>query len=200
MSKELAIDALTRGPVDAPDFMSDYSDSFEAIPDDRATRELASLCVDLKQAEALVTLKEAELASALAQVKQLAEIDIPEKMASLGVSSFRLVDGSEVTTKPEVYPNISKANQQKAYQWLRENGHGDIIKSVVAVALGRGEDEAARHLASVLKEAGYGDRFSVEEKIHPQTLKAFVKELDEAGTPVPDAFFSVHRVNRARVK
>ena len=54
---------------------------------------------------------------------------IPTMMAEMGLAHLKLADGSTVDVKPNYSANISIANREKAFQWLRENGLGDIIKN-----------------------------------------------------------------------
>ena len=65
---------------------------------------------------------------------------IPTMMAEMGLSHLKLMDGSSVDVKPNYSANISIANREKAFNWLRENGLGDIIKNEISVAFGRNED------------------------------------------------------------
>ena len=68
---------------------------------------------------------------------------IPTMMAEMGLAHLKLADGSTVDVKPNYSANISIANREKAYQWLRENGLGDIIKNEISVSFGRNEDNKA---------------------------------------------------------
>ncbi len=47
---------------------------------------------------------------------------IPTMMSEMGLSHLKLMDGSSVDVKPNYSANISVANRDKAFQWLRENG------------------------------------------------------------------------------
>ena len=73
---------------------------------------------------------------------------IPELLAEQGLTSLKLADGSSVTVKREYRCTLPKEDErrQSAYNWLRENGLGDIIKNNVIVTFGRGEDDKAQRL------------------------------------------------------
>ena len=58
---------------------------------------------------------------------------IPTMMAEMGLSHLKLTDGSTVDVKPNYSASISIANRDKAFNWLRENGLGDIIKNEISV-------------------------------------------------------------------
>jgi len=77
---------------------------------------------------------------------------IPTMMAEMGLSHLKLMDGSSVDVKPNYSANISIANREKAFNWLRENGLGDIIKNEISVAFGRNEDKCQRKFSTYLLE------------------------------------------------
>ena len=76
---------------------------------------------------------------------------------------------------------------ESAYNWLRENGLGDIIKSEVAVRFGKGEDNEAERLLNLAVQEGYVP--SQRSKVEPMTLKALYRERIEAGLDMPSEFF-----------
>jgi hypothetical protein len=45
--------------------------------------------------------------------------------------------------------------REDAYNWLRENGLGDIIKNNVSVTFGRGEDDKAQQLLDLAASNGF---------------------------------------------
>ena len=81
---------------------------------------------------------------------------IPELLAEQGLSSLKLADGSSVTVKREYRCTLPKEDErrQSAYNWLRENGLGDIIKNNVSVTFGRGEDDKAQRLLDLAASNG----------------------------------------------
>ena len=68
---------------------------------------------------------------------------IPTMMSEMGLSQLKLMDGSQIDVKPFYNATITQANKESAYNWLRSNGLGDIIKNEVIVSFGRGEDNKA---------------------------------------------------------
>ena len=64
-------------------------------------------------------------------------------MAEMGLSHLKLMDGSSVDVKPNYSANITIANREAAFNWLRNNGLGDIIKNEILVSFGRNEDNKA---------------------------------------------------------
>jgi septin family protein len=60
---------------------------------------------------------------------------IPTMMAEMGLSQLKLMDGSLIDVKPNYSANITIANRDAAFNWLRTNGLGDIIKNEISVSL-----------------------------------------------------------------
>jgi len=54
---------------------------------------------------------------------------IPTMLTEMGLSYLKLADGSSVEVKTNYSATITLANKEKAFNWLRENGLGDIIKN-----------------------------------------------------------------------
>ena len=123
---------------------------------------------------------------------------IPTMMSEMGLSHLKLIDGSTVDVKPNYSANISVANREKAFQWLRENGLGDIIKNEISVSFGRNEDNKAADYAALAEERGLQP--TQKMKVEPMTLKALVRERLEAGKTMPTEIFNVFVGNKTTIK
>ena len=151
--------------------------------------KLAELLVELrKNAERL----ERELDAAKADVRRVEQEDLPELMAELGIETFRLTTGESIEVKPEVECNISEERRAAAHAWLLQHGFGGLIKTEVIVGFGRGEHDAAVQCAQAVGG-------SLIERVHPSTLKSFVKEQMAAGKPVPFDLFGVHPYSKVKI-
>jgi len=122
---------------------------------------------------------------------------IPTLLSEMGLSSLKLADGSAVDVKPYYSATISIANREKAYNWLRLNGLGDIIKNEISVSFGRNEDTKAAEYADLAKGQGYQPTQKL--KVEPMTLKALVRERIEAGKEMPTDIFNVFVGNRTKI-
>lgn len=119
-----------------------------------------------KANEALIVAKEKE--------RVLREETLPAMLQELGVEKMTLSDGNEITVKQEVYASVPEHRKTDAFNWLERNGFGGLIKTLVAVEFGKGQlDEAG---ALVEKLAAEGVEAEIARSVHPQTLKAFLKE------------------------
>ena len=123
---------------------------------------------------------------------------IPTMMSEMGLSQLKLMDGSQIDVKPFYNATITQANKEAAYNWLRSNGLGDIIKNEVVVSFGRGEDNKAAEYAELAK--GQGLQPTQKLMVEPMTLKALVRERIEAGKPMPAEIFSVFVGNKTTIK
>ena len=112
---------------------------------------------------------------------------IPNLLAEQGLSSLKLADGSSVDIRKSYNCTIKKDQVESAFEWLRNNGLGDLIKNEVAVQFGKGEDNKAEQLLGLAVREGYEP--SQKQKVEPMTLKALFRERIEAGLDMPSDFF-----------
>ena len=123
---------------------------------------------------------------------------IPTMMAEMGLSHLKLMDGSSVDVKPNYSASITIANRDAAFQWLRDNNLGDIIKNEISVSFGRNEDTKAADYANLASERGYQPTQKL--KVEPMTLKALVRERLENGKEMPTELFNVFVGNKTTIK
>jgi len=123
---------------------------------------------------------------------------IPTMMSEMGLAHLKLMDGSTVDVKPHYSASITMANRDAAFQWLRENGLGDIIKNEISVSFGRNEDNKAADYAALASERGFQPTQKL--KVEPMTLKALVRERLEAGKSMPTELFNVFVGNKTTIK
>ena len=123
---------------------------------------------------------------------------IPTMMSEMGLSHLKLMDGSSVDVKPHYNATITQANKEAAFNWLRNNGLGDIIKNEISVSFGRNEDTRAADYADLAKSRGFEPTQKL--KVEPMTLKALVRERIEAGKEMPTEIFNVFIGNKTTIK
>jgi hypothetical protein len=76
-------------------------------------------------------------------------------MQEMHITKLKLKDGESVEVKPFYSASISPDVQEKAFEWLRNNGLGDIIKNDITVTFGRGEDNKAAQYAVLARGQGF---------------------------------------------
>ena len=123
---------------------------------------------------------------------------IPTMMSEMGLAELKLHDGSHLKVSTTYRATITEANKETAFNWLRENGLGDIIKNEILVSFGRNEDNKAADYAELAK--GQGFQPTQKMKVEPMTLKALVRERIEAGKEMPTEIFGVFSENKTTIK
>ena len=160
--------------------------------DQTGLESVAELLRKQLQMEAEIETEEAALKDLKEKHRKLSEQVIPERMAELGMTSTTMADGSRVDIVENIYVSIPKdAEKSKAcYDWLEDNGLGDIIKNQVSTSFGTGEDNMAGDLAGYI-ESNFGITPDVKKSVHPSTLKATLKKRHEEGLTDPDDLFGI---------
>ena len=165
------------------------------------TDNIQSLADQVERLERLqkdIELREENLKNLKWKVEQLSGEVIPTMMSEMGLSHLKLMDGSSVDVKPNYSASITIANREAAFNWLRNNGLGDIIKNEILVSFGRNEDNKAADYAALAQERGYQPTQKL--KVEPMTLKALVRERIEAGKEMPTELFNIFVGNKTTIK
>ena len=165
------------------------------------TKDIKSLAHQVKSLRALedeVKSDEDALKNKKKELDRISGEVIPTMLAEMGLSQLKLADGSSVDVKPFYSATISVQNKDKAYNWLRQNGLGDIIKNEISVSFGRNEDNKAAEYAELAKGRGYQPTQKL--KVEPMTLKALVRERIEAGKEMPTEIFNIFVGNKTTIK
>lgn len=169
---------------------------------DLAVRQL-QLQTRLKEYEAITkTLNE--------ELKKISEYDLPNAMSEAGMSEFKLLDGSKIAIKRVYAASVKVADRGDAFAWMRERGHDSLIKTEVNVPLGKGAHEAAEEIMAELRKRFPDYQPQLEESVHWQTLRAFVKEQVEAeelaiqqgesiDDPLPRELLGVYIIDKAEI-
>ena len=153
-------------------------------------KKLRNLEDELKADEELLKNKKRD-------IKQISGEIIPTLLSEMGLSSLKLADGSAVEVKPYYGANISEKNREAAYNWLRSNNLGDIIKNNITVSFGMNEDNKAAEYANLAQSQGFQPTQKL--KVEPMTLKALVRERIEKGVEMPMDIFNVFVGNRTKL-
>lgn len=141
---------------------------------------------------------EEELKLAKENLRQVAEQDLPMALHEIGMKEVKMDDGSVVSVSNFYNVSIPKDKTDQAFDWLRTNGHGDLVKNVVSATFGRAEDNVAKDLIGKLSDEGYN--VSQKQWVEPMTLKAFAKEQVEQGTDIPTDLFGLYIGEKAKVR
>ena len=141
--------------------------------DTAVSSDIAKSCNKLLETQKEIDKLEDKLKTFKTTEPTLSEQTIPNLMQQAGVSLIKLKDGSSVEIKPFYAARIPSSKIEEAFEWLRVNGHGDLIKNNVMLTFGRKQDNEAKSLVAELREKGHNVKQA--EKVEPMTLKAFVR-------------------------
>ena len=170
----------------AIDFEKDQQDAMSK------TENIQSLADQVEKLESLqsrLQLQEDNMKSTKKEIEKLSGDIIPTMMSEMGLAELKLQDGSHLKVSTSYRATITEANKAAAFNWLRENGLGDIIKNEISVSFGRNEDNKAADYAALAQERGYQP--TQKMKVEPMTLKALVRERIEAGKEMPTEIFGI---------
>ncbi len=173
-------------------------DQTEVIKSTTNIKTLSDQVLKLRAMEDQLKIMEDALKTKKKEIDRISGEVIPTMLSEMGLSQLKLADGSSVDVKPFYSATISAQNKEKAYEWLRNNGLGDIIKNEISVSFGRNEDNKAANYAELAKSNGFQPTQKL--KVEPMTLKALVRERIEAGKDMPTELFNVFVGNKTTIK
>ena len=176
------------------DLRQDAPDQSDVIDPEKLSEELEKL----KSIQAQIQEAEKKLKDLKSDEKVQSGVVIPKLMEDMNLSSLTLKDGSEVSIK-KIYSATIKADKKaEAYQWLRNNGLGDIIKNDITVTFGQGEENKALAYATLAK--GQGFEPAQKEAVHAMPLKVTMEDWNNKGNEVPEDLFWTFDGNQTKIK
>ena len=167
----------------------------------KKTENIQSLADQVERLEGVlkrIELSENNLKELKKEHQRISGEVIPTMMSEMGLAELKLHDGSHLKVSTSYRASITEANKEMAFNWLRDNGLGDIIKNEILVSFGRNEDNKAASYAELAK--GQGFQPTQKMKVEPMTLKALVRERIEAGKEMPTEIFGVFSENKTTIK
>ena len=178
----------------AIDFEKDQQDAMSR------TENIQSLADQVQRLEGVlrrIELSENNLKDLKKEHQRISGEVIPTMMSEMGLSELKLQDGSHLKVSTSYRATITEANKEAAFNWLRNNGLGDIIKNEISVSFGRNEDNKAADYAVLAQGQGYQPVQKL--KVEPMTLKALVRERLESGQEMPTELFNVFAGKRTKI-
>lgn len=123
---------------------------------------------------------------------------MPAIMEENDIYEITLSNGQRIMLRSFPVGSISESNSVQALRWLRENGHGGVIKNQIIAELARGQDGLVDQVFAALAEQGI-TTISQKESVHPSTLKSLLREI-ALEPEFPRDLFKVHDVKQVVVK
>lgn len=137
-------------------------------------KDVAKLCEQYAQTEKAIDQAD-QLKKELTGMKEKLSYElIPQAMQELGLQTLELKTGEKIQIKPLLRVTPKVEDRPVVYQWLRDNGFGDLVKNIISASFGKGEDAKAEDFKKEVEKLGLLPK--QEEKVEPSTLRAFVNE------------------------
>jgi|TARA_B100000427_G_scaffold320128_1_gene319144 hypothetical protein len=130
--------------------------------------------------------------------KYFSGIVIPDLMNQMNLKTMKLRDGSEIEVKNVFFASIPADQKEQAYNWLRDNGLGNIVKNEITVRFGRNEDNKAQQYAALAKGQGYDPEQKVS--VHASTLRLTLEDLHTRGGKIPSELFRTFEGYQTKIK
>ena len=172
-------------------------DRVDSVTQINSTKTLSDEVIKLRNLEDQVKASEEHTKTLKEKARELSQIVIPQMMKEMNITKLKLKDGASIEVSNFYSAKIIPEKQEAAFNWLRSNGLGDIIKNDVTVTFGRGEDNKAMAYATLAKGQGYEPVQKIG--VHPQTLKAVVRERTESGQDLPADLFNTFVGNQTKI-
>jgi len=172
-------------------------DRIDSVTQIDSTKTLSDEVIKLRNLEDQVKASEEHTKTLKEKARELSQIVIPQMMKEMNITKLKLKDGASIEVSNFYSAKIIPEKQEAAFNWLRSNGLGDIIKNDVTVTFGRGEDNKAMAYATLAKGQGYEPVQKIG--VHPQTLKAVVRERTESGQDLPADLFNTFVGNQTKI-
>lgn len=159
---------------------------------------LSDLVLKMRELEGEIKACNAVIKEFKKEHERLSEQLIPEMMVELGIAGLELTDGKKLTIDKAYFAKIPDDKKSEAFNWLADNGYEALIKTDITTSFGKGEGDKVTSLKQTLVEGQYS--FEAKDNVHPQTLKALVRERLEEGNDMPDELFGVYVKNITKIK
>ena len=160
-------------------------------------RSLSNYVIRLQKLEDEIKADEEKLKQKKEAADKISEQVIPEIMESMKLKTMKLHDGSAIEVKEIYSATIPVDKREGAFNWLRNNDLGDLIKNEITVSFGRNEDNKAREYANLAESNGYQPQQKL--KVEPMTLKALYRERVEGKQDLPSEHFNLFKGNKTKI-
>ena len=140
-----------------------------------------------------------ELKQVNTRIREVEFVALPTAMTEAHTKAYVLDSGWGVRADPHIegtVPALGTIDREKdpeqktalrarrdfVLAWLRQHGHGGLIKAEVTVSFGKGEEEQARQSVALLRAHGLSP--VLEDSVHASTYAAWLKEMSKSGALV----------------
>ena len=169
--------------------------------DTEGLSDIGALCKKLVEARKEKAMHEKAVEDTTEGIQSLSET-IGTYLKEKNLTSFKLTDGSSVEYNEKLRANIKRENIREAYEFIRTEGAGDLIKNEIKMQFGKGQDQDAEEFKTFLKDKGLVPM--EKQGIAWNTLDAWCRETIEKyaaqGKAFPEEVFGIFRYHDVKIK
>ena len=181
----------------------DLDDDDVPAPTDKQIKTISTLMLEQMKLEDRIITGQQLLKDLSAELDEISTKTLPSALAVAGSAGFTTKKGAKVKVTREYYPSIGPKNQVECFAWLRKHNHASLIKRLVSVEFGRGEDRTADAWSKAAAKRYPKHKRVDKQAVHAGTLKAFAKEQikahEEGGPAFPKKLFQIYEIDRAKI-
>lgn len=155
-------------------------------PTDAERASVAAIATRQLELKAAVVAATRVLQEAIGRYWYTARVELPEAMRAIGMSDFRLLDGTRVRIDDQYVG--TKLTDPEGLAYVDANGGSSAIKTLLTIEMDRGDVESARELVRELRQHRFANRFKtlvLEEYVHQSTSGPLAREFTERGLKPP---------------
>lgn len=166
--------------------------------DGKKVEQIGHLVAESMALAEVISAMSEELKGLTDRYQRIIEVDLPDLMDEAWIEGVSVAGGIKISVKTDFHAGALKSEEGLA--WIEDHDLGDVIKSEFRQAFGKGKEEVkrAKKLRAMLAKSGIP--FEESRQVHPQTLRALVREQTELGVDVPLDLLGVHVRRIATIK
>lgn len=182
------------------DYSKWASDTLE--PGANLMARIEGLAQEQLDAEARVQAITVQLAEAKAALKLVAERKLPELLeeAELAHSKITTPGGLVINVKETIRGTIPKGKEEPAFEWLDENGNGNLIKRTITIDFGKDQEKWAAKFMRDCAQRKKPLNLKNKKGVNTNTMNAFIKQALADGVAIPLDVFGAYRQKFSTVK
>jgi hypothetical protein len=175
----------------APKFLADVAE--DHAPDEDKLLQLQRLAVEAKAIALEIEQLEEQLSEKNRELQKMQQQTLPDLFMEIGIDEISVpatgnMPAFKATCAPFYAAGIpvkwDPERRAEAFQYLTENGAGDLIKTEIDLKFRREDRDEALGLVSDLQARGLQPE--LKEAVHQSTLTAWLREQIEQNNWTPD--------------
>lgn len=167
------------------DDLSEYLDEAEDLGASR--KSMTDLAFALLSLEGELAALERAAKAKAEEVRRVREVELPEAMVAARTLDTTLINGYRIKLEQKLLswgiPKTPVDRNDEAITWFEESGNEDLLKNLVTIEMGAGDDALASAVIEHILAGPGGNSLVITRKksVHHQTLGKFIRDERAAG-------------------